>query len=88
MASTGGLIPMHSHENKKVLDALSENESQQLLFHDKLIDAAISEEKYNLVKRKIDGLFVDGEVLGQFTYINGVLKFKGIRRRICQRYDI
>lgn len=81
----GSLIPMHAHGNMEVLDKLSENTDKQLLYDGKLIDAAISKEANNLVERKSDGLFVDGELLGEFSYVNGVLKFKGIT--VSQEYD-
>lgn len=85
MAETGGLIPVHFHDNKNILDNLSENKNNQLMYNGKLIDAALSEKAKNLVKRETDGLFVDGEILGEFTCVNGVLKFKGIT--VSQEFD-
>lgn len=87
MAGTGSLIQLHIHDNKAILDAFSENSDKQLLYRGKLIDAKISEKEKNLLTREEDGLYVDGSVLGEFTYddINKLLKFKGVT--VSQEYD-
>lgn len=85
MSQAGSLIPTHVHENKEVLDKLSENKDHQLMYDGKLLDAKISEKAKNLIKRETDGLFVDGELLGEFTYKDGVLYFKGVV--VSQEYD-
>lgn len=85
MPSTGSLIPFHSHDNINILKALSENTSQQLLFHGKLIDAAVSQEENNFLERKNDGLYVDGSIIKDFAYKNGVLLFKDVT--VSQEYD-
>lgn len=83
--STGSLIPLHSHNNINVLKELSQNASNQLLFHGKMIDASISAESGNLIKRKADGLYADGSIINDFDYKNGVLLFKGTT--VSQEYD-
>ena len=85
MAQVGSLIPVHSHDNKSVLDCLSENDKKQLLYNGKIIDAALSEKDNNLIERLEDGLYIDGSVLSKFTYVDGVLKFRGIV--VSQEYD-
>lgn len=85
MASTGSLIPMHSHSNKNVLDKLSEDEKKRLMYDGHLLDARVSALPNNLVELKDDGLFVQGELLSRFSYKDGVLYFNGIT--VSQEYD-
>ena len=85
LASTGSLIPIHSHDNKDILDLFTETEEQKLLYRGKMLDAAISEKKNNFLSREEDGLYVNGEIIKEFSYINGVLKFKG--ETVTQEYD-
>lgn len=85
MAETGSLIQIHYHDNKEILDLFSENSDHQLLYRGKLLDAAISSAEENFLTRKTDGLYVDGSIISYFSYVNGVLKFKGTT--VSQEYD-
>lgn len=85
MPSTGSLIPLHSHDNLAILKELSQNASKQLLYRGKMIDASLSAEDNNFIERKTDGLYVDGSIIKDFSFKNGVLLYKGVT--VSQEYD-
>lgn len=78
---TGGMILIHFHDNKAVLDALQESLGQ-LYYNGKPVMTPLSKQNNNAIKALADGLYVDGtyfltdkqyDVLRRFTYTNGVL---------------
>lgn len=78
---TGGMILIHLHDNKAVLDLLKEANGQ-LYYNDKPVMTPISKQDHNAIKELTDGLHVDNtyflnktqfDVLTGFTFVNGTL---------------
>ena len=89
---TGGMILIHFHDNKEVLDALAE-QFGQLYYNGKPVMTPISKQANNAMQEASDGLFVDGsyfldkthfDIVSDFKYENGVLYHK--KKVVSQEY--
>lgn len=86
MQSAGGLIKLHYHDNKTVLDKFSDI-SGILYYNDEslFLNLELSKAEHNKITKNDDGLFVDGSFIDRFAFKDGELLFDDIV--ISRNYD-
>lgn len=91
--SNGGLIKLHSHDNKEILDKLTIVDGN-LLYNNKPIYIQVSTKNKNLLIQESDGLYVDGsymltkeqyDILTQFNFENNTLSYAG--KEVPRKYS-